>query len=166
MAKKAKQTVIIVPNAPEMAGISTSNAKWIRRMEKLEAEGHAEEVESSVKGAREWELPKELIRLPFFRKPRSWTEEEKEEARERLKGVRAAVKARREAEAEEEDEPAPKKKKKAKKKAKKKRKAAPPPVEDDEEEWEDDIEDEDIDEDFDDEEEVVVKKKKKRKRPR
>lgn len=166
MAKKVKETVIIVPNADEMAGILTSSRKWINRLEKLEAAGHAEEVESSVSGAREWEIDKSLIRLPFYRKPRTYTDEEREAARERLVGVRAAVQARR----EEDEEEAPKKKKKAKKK-----KAKPKPVEveveDEDEDWEEDedIEDDDLDED--DEEEVVVVKKsksksKKRKRKR
>ena len=166
MAKRVRETVIIVPDdTDEPIGLTTSNAKWIRRMEKLESAGHgAEEVESSVSGAREWELQRDLIRLPFHRNPRTWTDEQKEVARERLVGVRAAVAARRAEEAEEEEEEAPR----PKRKTRVKKKAAPPP-EQEEEEFEDDEEGEGDDEEFEDdddggeEEEVAVKQRKGRK---
>lgn len=88
-----KRTIIIIPEDGDTASISTFNRKWTNRLVKLEEEGVAEEVATSIEGAREFELPKKLIRIPFNRQPREWTEEQKEEARERLAGVREAVKA-------------------------------------------------------------------------
>lgn len=158
----SKQTVIVIPSGDGMAGVSTSSAKWIRRMEKLEKAGHAEEVESSVEGSREWECDKKLFRLPFFRKPREWTDEQKEAARERLAGVREAVKASR-GKVAKKATAAPSKGVAA---ALKKGKKASAPIEEDEEieEEEVEIEDDDLEDELDlgeedeDEEEEIVSK--------
>ena len=87
-----KRTIIIIPEDPEeFAACNTFDRKWINKFEKHVEEGHAEEVESSVAGAREFEFERSMLRIPFYRKPREWTEDQKEEARERLAGVREAV---------------------------------------------------------------------------
>lgn len=134
------QTIIIIPDDEDLeAAIRTSRRKWINRMEALEKEGLAEEVETEVEGAREWELEQAEVTITLpFRKPRTYTKAQKEAARKRLAKVRAEVQAAKEDEPEEE------------------------PVED-----LDDLDDEDFEvemEDEPEEEEVVVKKKKRRRK--
>jgi hypothetical protein len=102
-------THIIIPeDSSQPAGIATSRRKWINRLEALETQGLAEEVESSVDGAREWEMNQDevIIMLPF-RKPREMTNKQKEAARKRLAKVRERVAAQREAEAEDEEDDEP-----------------------------------------------------------
>lgn len=87
-----KRTVIIIPEDQDaLAAVSTFDRKWVNKFETHVENGHAEEVDSSVPGAREFEFERKMIRIPFHREPRSWTDEEREAARERLVGVRAAV---------------------------------------------------------------------------
>ena len=167
------QTIIAIDHEEEMVEVSTNDRKWINKMIKLEGEGHAEELEASIEGNREWEAEIGLFRLPFYRKPRTYTKAQRKAAGERLGKVRAKVAAQRAADAEDEEdevEEAPKKKAPAKRKKKapvrRKKKAAPEPVEEeevDDEDLEDEIDD---DEEEEDEPEVVVKTKSTRRRRR
>lgn len=176
-----KQTIIVLPqDADEPAEISTFSRKWINRMNELVEMGLATEMEPAIEGATEFQFDRSLLRMPFYRKPRTWTEEQRDAARERLAGVREAVKASRKSskadegeDEEEEEEEAPRKAKKFAKQpvkqakqvkkfggpAKKSRQADDEDLdleEDEELEEEPDIELED------DDEEVVVKKPAKK----
>jgi len=98
----ANETVIYIPHSrsEEFAEITTNNAKWLRQMEKLVEEGHAEEnMDVEDENYREFSISKKLIRLPFYRKPRTYTAKQRKEAAERLAAVREARMA---AKAEEE----------------------------------------------------------------
>ncbi len=166
------QTVVAIDHDEDMVEVSTNDRKWINKMVKLEAEGHATEVDSEIEGNREWEAEIGLFRLPFYRKPRTYTKKQRADAAKRLGSVRKKVAAKRAADAEDEEdeeEEAPVKKPARKKKVatRRKKKAVPEPVEEEEVDDED-IEDE-IDEDEDEEEaepEVVVKTKSTRRRRR
>lgn len=168
MAKKAepkeeiiKQTVIIIPEDDDIATISTYNRKWINKLLKLEEEGHATEVEASEEDAREFELDKSMIRIPFYREPRVYTEEQREAARERLVGVREAVQASKKKLAKKAGKgkaaPAPAPKGKPGKPAKKAKVLEPEP-EDEIDDEDEDVDDEIEDEIEDEEPEVVVKR--------
>lgn len=141
MAKVAKaeiirQTVLVIPQGGDRAQLSTFDRKWQNKMAAAVANGFAEEVESSVPGAMEFDFDVALIRLPYTqpRAAREYTEEELEVVRERLAGVRASVLAAKQAAAKKAGKktaaPAPKA---APVKAGKK----PAPVEEDEDEEED-----------------------------
>lgn len=99
MARRSGATTIEFNDGDENATITTSNRKWINRLEALAEAGHATEYESEVAGARVFEVGKGMLRMPVHRTPRSWTDEQREESRARLAGVRDRVKAQREAEA-------------------------------------------------------------------
>jgi len=171
------QTFIAIDHDEDMVEVSTNDRKWINKMIKLEDEGHAEEVEASIEGNREWEAEIGLFRLPFYRKPRKYTKKQRAEAGKRLAAVRTKVAAQRAADAEDdedEEEEAPKKKAPAKRKkpVRRKKKAAPEPIEEEDDDDED-LEDEDIEDEIDDDEEeeedepeVVVKTKSTRRRRR
>jgi hypothetical protein len=172
---KMSQTFIAIDSDDDMVEVSTDDRKWINKMIKLEAEGHATEVDASIEGNREWEAEIGLFRLPFYRKPRKYTKAQRKAAGERLGAVRAKVAAKRAADAEaeieddedEEEEEAPKKPTRKKKApARRKKKAAPEPVEedDDDEDLEDEVDDDEDEEE--DEPEVVVKTKSTRRRRR
>jgi len=169
------QTIIAIDHDEDMVEVSTNDRKWINKMIKLEEEGHAEELEASIEGNREWEAEIGLFRLPFYRKPRKYTKAQRKAAGERLGKVRAKVAAQKAADAaeagEDEEEEAPKKKAPAKRKKKapvrRKKKAAPEPVEEeevDDEDLEDEIDDDEDEEE--DEPEVVVKTRSTRRRRR
>ena len=166
------QTIIVIDHDEDMVEVSTNDRKWINKMIKLEEEGHAEEVEASIEGNREWEAEIGLFRLPYFRKARTYTKKQRAEAGKRLAGVREKVAAQRAADAEDEEdeeEEAPKKKAPAKRKkpVRRKKKVAPKPVEEeevDDEDLEDEIDDDEDEEE--DEPEVVVKTKSTRRRRR
>ncbi len=168
------QTIIAIDHDEDMVEVSTNDRKWINKMIKLEDEGHAEELDASIEGNREWEAEIGLFRLPFYRKPRTYTKAQRKAAGERLAGVREKVAAKRAADADEEEdeveEEAPKKKAPAKRKkpVRRKKKAAPEPVEEEEEVDDEDLEDEidDDEEEEEDEPEVVVKTRATRRRRR
>jgi len=145
-AREDQTTTIMFNDADPDVEICTANRRWINRMEQLVEQGHAEELEPTEKGHRDFAMSKKLIRIPFYRKPREWTEEQREAARERIAGVREAVAAQRAAEQEEEETPEPE----ASPKRRMKKKAVAPPIEEEEEE--------------EDEEEVVTRKPRSRKR--
>ena len=84
-----KRTVIVTPQGDPESIVSTYDPKWIRQMAKLEAEGHAEEINPEYPGCRSFSFPTKLLRLPFYRKPRTWTKQQKDEARARLAKARA-----------------------------------------------------------------------------
>jgi hypothetical protein len=175
-----KRTVIVLPDDTDQpAVISTFNRKVINRMERFSEAGVAEEVQSSVPGAREWEFERGMIRFPVYRAAREWTDEQREEARTRLAAVREAVREAKEAATRKATKAAGKKTATVAPAAKlpAKKVAAPAPVskppkrgskvaveeeldddEDEDVEAEDDDEEEIEDEDEDEEEEVVVKK--------
>lgn len=169
--KAIRRTVIVLPDDPDQnAGISSYARKVHRKMEGFVQAGVAEEVESSVEGAREWEFARDMVRLPVHRTPREWTDEQKEEARERLQGVRDAVKSAKELASKKLKKTAAAPTPVAKKTFTKKAKAVEPePEDEDEEEVEEEADpDEDEDEgdgdsdeeDEDEGEEVVVNQRK------
>lgn len=172
-----KQTIIVIPeDESELAEISTFNRKWINHMVELAENDLAEEVEASIDGAREFQFDRSLLRMPYYRRPREWTDEQRAVVRDRLAAVRAANLAEKEA-------AAPKKGKKAAPAAEPKKtvvttkvlkttKPAPkvaakpvtkkkaPEPEPEDEDVEDEFDEDEIDDD-EEEEEVVVKQPKK-----
>lgn len=102
--KQERITTVIFNDADSTAEISTGNLKWLHRMDRLVAEGYATEVPVAEGEDRTFEVSKTTLRIPFHRVPRSWTEEQREAARERLAAVREKVKAQRALLAGDEDD--------------------------------------------------------------
>jgi hypothetical protein len=88
----SKETVVSI-YSDGMVEIITTSRKWINRMDKLVEEGHAEPVESDAIG-QVYRMDASLFKMPFYRKPREWTEEQKQAARERLAKAREQAKAK------------------------------------------------------------------------
>jgi len=148
MKDQPKETYIVFNDSDEYAEVTTANRKWINRLTRLVEDGHAEEIEPHVDGARSFVLPKSLIHPPFYRKPREYTKEQIEAARERLAAVRTATqetKPKKAAKAAAKPAPAPKAKKPA------------PVIEEelDEEEFDDLL---GLDDEEEEDEEVMVRK--------
>lgn len=154
MAAEERETTIVFTEADTHAQVYTCNRKFKSRLKKLGFEVQ----ETDRLGGELYEIPREYLQI---RKPKTVTDEGREEARERLKKIRE------EHGIGEFSDKAGTGTKKKKKTAAKRKKAAPEPEEDeDEEELEDEeeeLEDEEDElEDDEDEEEVEVVKPKRK----
>lgn len=145
-ANEDRETIVNFLEAEDTMSIYTCNRKW---KNKLHLMGFEPDELDKIGGELYEDLPRNLLQL---RKPREMSDEQKEEARERLAAAREAAGI---------GEFRPAKAKKTKKAKKTAKKAKPAPVEEDEDE--DDLEDEDVDvdEDEDEDEEVEVVRRKR-----
>ena len=172
MAKEERETIINFTEADDEAQIYTCNRKFKNKLRRM---GY-EPTEADAVGGELFVVPRNILQI---RKPRELSDEDREEAKKRLKQVRkekgigefakkagkkATVKPKKAAPApvddeidedeDEEDAPAAKPKKSKVKPVTKK------PAKDEDED-EDDFEDEEDEDEDDDEEEVEVVKRKK-----
>ena len=89
----SKQTVITI-SEDNMAEVSTTNRKWLKRLANLTDQGFAEEIESAMIG-KTFRFDAKLLRLPFYREPREYTAEQRNAARDRLAKVREKAATKR-----------------------------------------------------------------------
>ncbi len=92
-----RQTVVIIPDRGNgKVEVSTFNKKWQNRMELLVEQGVATEVQTSVEGAREWEMDQSAVHLPGHKAGgRVWTEEQRDAQREAASARLAAAREER-----------------------------------------------------------------------
>jgi hypothetical protein len=88
----AKETIVTI-YTDDTVEVVTTSTKWSNRMDQLVADGHAEEIETDMTG-KAYRMGADLLKMPFYRKPREWTEEQKQAARERLAKAREQAKAK------------------------------------------------------------------------